>query len=181
MTQESPAPRDPLVVTLAGLPESEYGAGYREHSLEIYKIYLEMADRISERREKANSFFLAVNTALTALLAKDALGTGAPAALGVLVPLAGGILCYLWHRIIRSYRDLNSAKFKVVHAMERQLPVRPYDAEWEAVGRGKDPKLYLPFTHVELFVPWIFMAFYLLFAGAAIPWVSVLAMVRWAG
>jgi len=181
VTQEPPAPRDPLVITLAGLPQSEYGDGYREHSVQIYKTYLEMADRISERREKANSFFLAVNTALTALLAKDALGTGAPAALAVLAPLAGGILCYLWHRIIRSYRDLNSAKFKVVHAIERQLPLRPYDAEWEAVGRGNNPRLYLPFTHVELLVPWIFMVFYVLFAGSAIPWVSLVEKVRGAG
>ena len=146
----------------------------------MYKTYLEMADRISERREKANSFFLAVNTALIALLAKDAFGesTSAPRVLEVLVPVAGGVLCYLWYRIIRSYRDLNSAKFKVVHVIERQLPLRPYDAEWESVERGKNPKLYLPFTHVEIFVPWLFMAFHGLLAAWAVPWTSVWSAVR---
>ena len=39
-----------------------------EHALEQYKLYVEMADRISARRQTANSFFLSVNTAIVALL-----------------------------------------------------------------------------------------------------------------
>lgn len=63
--------------------------------------------------------------------------------------------------IIRSYRDLNSAKFLVIHEMEKLRPLKPYDAEWESVGRGENSKLYLPFTHVEIVVPWIFIALHL--------------------
>ena len=177
---DQPAPEDSLASTLQGVTANEYGTSYREHALEMYKTYLEMADRISERREKANSFFLAVNTALIALLAKDAFGgsAAAPRVLEALVPVAGSVLCYLWYRIVRSYRDLNSAKFKVVHLIERQLPLRPYDAEWESVGRGKDPRLYLPFTHVEIVVPWLFMAFHALLAASAVPWARVCAVLR---
>ena len=40
--------------------------------------------------------------------------------------------------------------------MEQHLPLAPYDAEWEAVGRGEDSKLYKPFTHVEMVIPWYF-------------------------
>ena len=175
-----PAAQDPLAAALQGVAGSEYGASYRDHALEIYKTYLEMTDRISERREKANSFFLAVNTALIALLAKDAFGASAvaPRVLEVLVPVTGGVLCYLWYRIIRSYRDLNSAKFKVIHAIERQLPLRPYDAEWQSVERGKNPRLYLPFTHVEIVVPWLFMTFHALLAASAVSWASVWAILR---
>lgn len=176
MSQDAPTPQDRLARSLQGLSEEQYGPAYRDHAVEIYKTYLEMADRISERREKANSFFLAVNTGIVALLASDALGrAGNSAALGVLVPIAGGVLCYLWHRIIRSYRDLNSAKFKVVHAIERQLPLRPYDAEWQALERGANPKLYLPFTHVEILIPWVFMAFHVLLVLSTIPWVDMWA------
>jgi hypothetical protein len=75
-----------------------------------------------------------------------------------MVMIAGIVVSYLWYRIVRSYRDLNSAKFRMIHEIEKLLPTKPYDAEWEAVGRGEKPKLYLPFTHVEIFVPWIFMA-----------------------
>jgi hypothetical protein len=173
--------QDQLNAALQGVTADEYGPSYRDHALEIYKTYLEMADRISERREKANSFFLAVNTALIALLAKDAFAgpaAAAPSWLELLVPIAAGVLCYLWYRIIRSYRDLNSAKFKVVHAIERQLPLRPYDAEWESVERGKNPRLYLPFTHVEKVVPWLFMVFHALLAASAVPWAKLGAVIR---
>ena len=53
---------------------------------------------------------------------------------------------------------MNSGKFKVVHEIEKELPLSPYDAEWEALGRGNDPKLYLPFTRIEIWVPGIFGA-----------------------
>lgn len=175
-----PGPQDRLTAALQGVPADEYGSSYRDHALEMYKTYVEMADRISERREKANSFFLTVNTALIALLAKDAFGSNAadPRGLELLVPVAACVLCYLWYRIIRSYRDLNSAKFKVVHAIECQLPLRPYDAEWESVERGKNPQLYLPFTHVEKVVPWLFMVLHALLAASAVPWARVWAVVR---
>src|SRR3989442_10768421 len=39
-----------------------------EAALEQYKLYVEMADRISARRQTANEFFLSVNTAIVALL-----------------------------------------------------------------------------------------------------------------
>jgi hypothetical protein len=174
------SPEEKLADALRGVKPDEYGPAYREHSLELYKCYLEMADRISGRREKANSFFLAVNTALIALLAKDAFGDGVapPHALEVLVPAAAAVLCYLWHRMIRSYRDLNSAKFKVIHAIERQLPLRPYDAEWESVERGKNSRLYLPFTHIEGVVPWLFMAFHGVLAACSVPWTTIWTAVR---
>jgi hypothetical protein len=161
-------PRDSLI----GIPESAYGPEYKPHLLELYKLYVEMADHISDRREKANSFFLTINTALVALLAKDAFGSApaTPRFLEVLVPLAAVVLCYLWYRIIRSYRDINSAKFKVVHRIECLLPIRPYDAEWETVGRGKNANLYLPFTHIEIAVPWLFLTFHIILAASAIPW-----------
>lgn len=170
MTKDDDAPRDSIARILSGLSREDYGPEHRNHTLAIYSTYLEMADRISQRRDKANSFFLAINTGIVAVLAKDLLGTGDNSrALGLLVPIAGGILCYLWFRIIRSYRDLNSAKFKVIHAIERQLPLRPYDSEWEALGRGKNSKLYLPFTHIELLIPWVFIGFHAVLLLGTLP------------
>ena len=183
MSEVAPTRQDILVDALRGVAPEEYGSAYRDHSLEIYKAYLEMTDRISARREKANSFFLAVNTALIAVVAKGVLsgGEAAPHILELLVPVAAGVLCYVWYRIIRSYRDLNSAKFKVIHAMEQQLPLRPYDAEWESVDRGKNPKLYLPFTRVEGVVPWLFMVFHATLVASGLPWGTVCAYFRGAG
>jgi hypothetical protein len=153
---------------------SEYGEEqYQNHLLEQYKLYVQMADKISERRQSANSFFLTVNTALIAFLGLVAspdvggdtgLVASPPLPWVLVVSAAGVVLCYSWYRLVRSYKDLNTAKFKVVHAIESRLPASPYDAEWEAVGRGEDPKLYLPFTHVEIWIPWVFAALYILLA-----------------
>ncbi len=69
-------------------------------------------------------------------------------------------MCYLWYRIICSYKGLNDAKYRVVHAIEARMPLALYDTEWETLGRGKDKKTYWPFSHIELLVPWIFIAIY---------------------
>jgi hypothetical protein len=153
---------------VAGISASEYGPAYNEHVLEMYKLYVEMADRTSQRRERANAFFLAINTSLVAYLARPSEEATTRVWFSVLVPLVGIMLSYLWAQMIRSYRGLNSAKFQIVHSIENRLPMKPYDAEWEAVGRGKDSKLYLPFTHVEGVVPWVFVVFYVLLLGHAL-------------
>lgn len=131
-----------------------------------------MADRISSRRQSANSFFLSVNTAIITVVSYIQLGLpkGESSDFYWLVSLAGMALCYMWYRLIRSYKDLNSGKFEIVLSIERNLPISPYNAEWELVGRGKDPKLYLPFTRVEMVVPWIFFILHLVVFMRVIPW-----------
>lgn len=157
---------------LCSVNKEEYGDSYNPHLLEIYKTYVEMADRISTRRQSANSFFLSINTALVALIGYVQLGqkTGQSTDFYWIVSLAGMALCYTWYRLIKSYKDLNSGKFKVIHEIERKLPISPYDAEWEALGRGKDTKLYLPFTKIEMAVPWIFFSLHSVVLLRVIPW-----------
>lgn len=148
---------------LVGLSPEIYGEKYSDHLLEQYRKYLEMADAISNRRSAANTFFLSVNTALISgfgLL--NLVGENASGRLLVIGSIAAILLSYSWYRLIRAYRDLSTAKFKVVHEIEAMLPIRPFEAEWEAVGRGTDRKLYWPFTHIEKYVPWIFILLYLI-------------------
>ena len=116
--------------------KSKYGDNYQTHYIEQYKLYAEMADRISNRRQSANSFFLSVNTAVIAIIGYVQLGqtAGTNQSFYWLVSIAGMALCYTWYRLIRSYKDLNSGKFKVIHSLEQKLPVAPYDAEWESTA-----------------------------------------------
>jgi len=143
----------------------EYGEKYRDHYLEQYKQYVEMADRISARRLLANSFFLTVHTSIVGALVvflKDGIKLSQ---LWLIVPfLSIELLCYSWWRIVKSYRQLNEGKYKVVHLMEQNLPCPPYDIEWEMLGRGKNPKLYQPITHIEKDVPIAFGLIYLMIA-----------------
>jgi hypothetical protein len=138
--------------------EEQYGEKFRDHYLEIYKIYVGTTDKISERRQIANSFFLSINTAIIGLVSYLQAGSNTNPILGFysLVSTAGIIICYMWYRLILSYKQINSGKFKVIHQIEDHLPLSPHEAEWEILGRGKDSKKYLPFTHIEILVPWIF-------------------------
>ena len=167
--------RDDLELVTNISPDN-YGKQYSEHVIEIYKLYVEMADRISTRRQAANSFFLTINSAIVALvgyvntIAESDKGT---ALFYTLVAFAGMILSYLWYRLVLSYKQLNSGKFKVIHAIEKMLPICPYDAEWRVLGRGKDPHLYKRFTHIEIVVPWVFF-----FLHAIVLTVSIYMMVN---
>ena len=154
-----------------GQQPDAYGENYDAHVLDLYKLYVDMADRISARRQSANSFFLSINTAVVALVGYVHLGKDSPATEGFysLVAVAGIVLCYLWYRLVRSYKDLNTGKFKVIHQIESRLPLRLFDAEWEAVGRGEDPTKYLPFTTVELRVPWVFAAMHAIVLLRSLP------------
>jgi hypothetical protein len=138
------------------------GATYQGAILEQYRMYVEMADRISERRAGANTFFLTLNTSVLTILGavRAALPADHPSWLAI--PLAGLLAeCAAWFYLVRSYRQLNSAKYRVVGALEKRLPASPYwSAEWSALGKGQDRSLYWPLTHLEQWVPITFIVVY---------------------
>ncbi|MDQ3789084.1 MAG: hypothetical protein M3422_17795 [Actinomycetota bacterium] len=131
-------------------------------ALEQYKLYIELADRVSARRSLANTFFLTLNTAIFTLIGvfwKDP--PTASAWLGLFPTLVLVIQCFVWFWIIRSYRQLNAGKWAVVGAFEAKLPASPWwAAEWQALGQGKDPSRYWPLTHIEQWVPMLFALAY---------------------
>jgi hypothetical protein len=148
-----------------GIGPSQYVDGadkYHAAILEQYKVYVEMADRISARRGLANTFFLTLNTAVFTLF--GVLWKDPPSGNEWLLafPLAALICeCGAWYYLVRSYRQLNTAKFEVVGMLEERLPASPYwRAEWVALGEGRDRRRYWPLTHLEQWVPAFFAAIY---------------------
>ena len=138
---------------------------FQTHVLEQYKIYVEMADRVSARRNLANVFFLTLHTTIIGAIGFtfDRIELIYPKILVSFPIIAILTLCYVWWRLINSYRQLNTAKYQVVGELEKKLPASPYwSAEWKALGEGKDPKKYAPITHVEYYVPIIFGALYVM-------------------
>jgi len=154
--------------------KEEYAGNYSDHALEQYKLYVEMADRISSRRQSTNTFFVTLNTVLISLAGYTKAATSIESFFYFITSLAGLFICYIWYRLVKSYKNLNSAKFKVVHSIEKEMPFNLFDAEWEAVGRGKDKNLYHPFTELELKVPWVFFSIYILVLAYIIPWSNIL-------
>lgn len=125
------------------------GASTDETLLDLYKLAVEMADRISVRRGKANAYFLAVQSALAAVAA------ALPATLlAVATELAVALLLStVWWLQLRSYRDLNQAKFRTVLALETRLPAALYTDEQAAL-----PSRFLELGRTERLVPWAFAA-----------------------
>ncbi|WP_439650868.1 RipA family octameric membrane protein [Micromonospora solifontis] len=130
--------------------------------LEQYKIYVEMADRISARRGLTNTFFLSLNTLIATAAGVVWKDRSAVEVWYLSVPLAALLLqCAAWFWLLRSYRQLNSAKYIVVGALEERLPASPYwRAEWKALGEGRDPSRYWPLTHLEQWIPVSFAVVY---------------------
>ena len=144
--------------TLFRKSEEDDGDLYRAHFLDIYKRYVDSAEKTTGRRQSANSFFLAVNTALIALTGYLQLGGGGASQYFGIVSLAGIVLCVAWYLLIRSYRELNRAKFDVITAMEQHLPAAPFHAEWLIIRKSEKGCRYLSFSRVEGVVPWVFLA-----------------------
>jgi len=132
---------------------------------ELYAMAVEMADRVSARRGQANQFYLTLQTLLLGTPALfGALGNGGAIdpLRGCLLAVVGAIVSVTWWLQLRSYRDLNRAKFVVINDIEAtHLMIKPFSDEWTALK--KDP---LPFWQgryaelgaVERVVPIIFLA-----------------------
>ena len=150
-----------------GISPETYGSKeqYFEHTLEQYKIAVEMADRVSARRNLANTFFLTLHTLLigTASFIFEKGPRTSNIWLNIFPLVALLVLCYVWWRLLRSYRQLNKAKYQVIGEFERKLPASPYwAAEWKLLGERKDPAVYKPLTDVENWVPIIFGGLYII-------------------
>ena len=130
----------------------------KEILLEQYKLAVEMADRISARREGANKIFLSANSIIFAFLATQTEFS----TVHILITIFGSLLCFVWASIIKNYRSLNSAKYAVIHEMEEKLPWKVYTDEWQKLKNGKDKKVYAKLTVVEKKLPWLFLGFYTL-------------------
>lgn len=146
----------------------EYGDNYHTHYFDQYKMYVESAEKISDRRQNANNFFLTLNTVLISVIGLSfqvkALASFSLAR--VLLAILGILICIIFWYLLRAYKQLNSGKFKVIHEIEQLLPLSIYDYEWKILGGGNDRNKYYPFSHIELLIPWVFGIIYL-FLGVA--------------
>lgn len=141
----------------------------KEIILEQYKIYVEMTDRISQRRSVSNTFFLTLNITVLSGASfffknyTQSSVTNSFDGLVLLIITACIIQTYCWWRLLKSYQQLNSAKCKVIGIMENSLPISPYcQLEWKELGEGKNPLKYVPMTTTENIVPITFGILYII-------------------
>ena len=127
----------------------------QDQLFEQYKILISSAEEISSRRATANNYLISVNSLLVTV---HAFGSSVQpdAQWQLVLPLAGLIICFSWWTLIRSYRNVNSAKFKVIHNLESNFASQPYKDEWDLMANN-----HIPLSHIEQWIPAVFGALYL--------------------
>lgn len=138
--------------------------------LEIYKMGVEMADRVSARRGAANAFFVTVESALVAALGLIQPTRETPWYVAVGVAMSGIAISAAWWLQLRSYRDLNKAKFEIISTIEREhLPLQPFTDEWDVLKKDKVERWrprYAELGTSERVLPFVFAGVYvLMFVG----------------
>lgn len=139
---------------LFAVSEARYGDQYKDDYMTQYRDYVDSAQQISSRRHQANQFFSTINTLL---LTASGLIPGKDVGFSLHIAIAGALLCLIWIHMIRAYRDLNSAKFKVIQDMEDRLPLAAFKSEWVYFKGANGHSL----TTVESLVPKLFIGAYL--------------------
>ncbi|MCD9876105.1 RipA family octameric membrane protein [Streptomyces guryensis] len=154
MTSEPAAPDGDPARTEVPAPAPEL--------LDLYKMAVEMSDRVSARRGAANAFFLSVQTAFIGALGITATdGQSVPWWAALVLTLAGISISVVWWLQLRSYRVLNRAKFDIINAVEPQLPLQIFSKEWEILTENSGGPWWASYTELgetERKVPWVFAA-----------------------
>lgn len=135
---------------------------YVDYCLEQYRIYLHVFNNTNERQQKSNEFFLGLNAAIIGILGYvETKSIPNANIIFMLVPFVGIGIGYCWYKIIKSYSQLNKAKFEVIHSVEQKLPIALFETEWNILGKGKDKKKYRPLSDTEKIIPITFILLYI--------------------
>ena len=137
--------------------------------IRLYELAVQMSDHVSERRAAANTFFLTVNSALLAVvgivpqvdIGHQSTSSSAGRFGMIVLALAGLLLSGTWWTLLRSYRQLNEAKFQVINAIEEQFPIKPFASEWQYLTEKRRRwQRYFELGRVERVVPLVYGAIY---------------------
>lgn len=115
-----------------------------------YSLYVEMADRISQRRNACNIFFISLFSAISGFLVYCHNPANSIIAKIIFCSLLIG-LCIIWIKLIQSYKSLNAAKFQVINDMEEYLPVKLFSKEYEIYKKER-----FEFSVLEQWIPIVF-------------------------
>jgi hypothetical protein len=153
----------PSNLDLNQILNTNYETDHKDLLLEQYKMYVEMHDRISARRNQVNSFFISLLSGLLAIfsIASNQDQMVKFPLIGLVVGFLGSILCILWNFNIRAYRRLVERKIQIILEMEEFLPFYCYNKESHLREQDLTEKTYLRPTSIEQCVSFIFGIVYI--------------------
>lgn len=133
----------------------------REELFQQYRLFVDSAEKISERRNHLNTFFIALHSLLV-----SGLSLFKSEIFAYIIPICifGCILAFLWWYMLCNYRSLNKAKFSIIQEVEKHLPLNLYSTEWALYKTRKhrfNPTRYLSFSRLEMILPWLLILVYI--------------------
>lgn len=134
-----------------------------------YVLAVEMADKISERREWVNKFFLTLLSVFTTLMLNKYF---IESDYYVLLLIMWILLSIIWFISLLKYKRLNSAKYSVICSIEKKLPIEIYNEERNILKRTIWTK---SLTSIELTVPLIFILTFIIIIAINIDFNLLLA------
>lgn len=131
---------------------------YYGHMIQQYKLYVESAHKISDSRININKFYQAILTSVIALVGLVKLNeVKFNEHLIYIICISSVVLCAFWIISLENYRRLNSAKFKVIHEIEKNLPLNLFAYEWSMLEYGNNGKKYKKISNLEKNLPYLFI------------------------
>ncbi len=124
--------------------------------LEQYKLYVELADKFTDRRLQMHRFYFSIIVALSGVFSFLYLNLEININnLLFIFSILGFIVCSIWHSHITTFRQLATLKWNMVHDIEKSLPIKPYTDEWT-----EDTSKYRKLTVAEKDVPILLMVIF---------------------
>lgn len=146
---------------------------------EEYKLHLERAQKLSERRQTTTQAYLTISTAIfgaIAFLFKDS-GLHHWALVGAAVPLlvVGIISCSIWLKIMQRIEGFLNWQYRCLREMEEDLPgsskvLSREDKEFYSPGNRKNKAL--SFSLQEAWLPRLLILLFGLYAAALVAGVA---------
>lgn len=114
--------------------ETSYGADYKSHYLEQYKMFVETTNHVNQLRSKMNDFYIACNTLwigiTTGFCRTNQFVFASFSFLGIMIAVS-------WFIQLKVYRSNNREKYIIIHDIEKLLPIAPYEKWNESVRRQR--------------------------------------------
>ncbi len=123
----------------------------KEYRFEQYKIFVESAEKNSEKRVTQNNIYLTINLAFLSyiLFQKPNLVET------IITSFVGLIICLVWLLTIINFCKRNKVKFDIINEMEKEFG-NLYKEEWKRIS------ILTPLSTYEKFLAIIFMTVYII-------------------
>ncbi len=123
----------------------------KEYRFEQYKIFVESAEKNSEKRVTQNNIYLTINLAFLSYI----LFQNPNLVETIITSFVGLIICLVWLLTIINFCKRNKVKFDIINEMEEEFG-NLYKEEWKRIS------ILTPLSTYEKFLAIIFMMVYII-------------------